>query len=58
MISDKLEIQIGVRLRPEEVKRLDGLCKFFESGKSYVVRKAIREMAVKYGVEAKEVKKK
>lgn len=40
---------IGIRYTNEEAEKVESFCAFMHSGKSEIFKKAIREMAEKYG---------
>jgi predicted DNA-binding protein len=50
-LTPKKEKQFGFRLRPQDHTRIKALAKKLEEKASAVVRRAIREMAIREGVE-------
>ncbi len=49
--------QVGVRLRAKDLLRVQKLCDKYEEKASSIIRRAIREMAIKEGVEPKNGKR-
>jgi hypothetical protein len=57
MSSSTREKQVGIRLRAKDLVRVKNLCEKFEEKASSIIRRAIREMAIREGAEPKNGKR-